>query len=158
VSNNLTNNETLVLKYLSKHKGQWVSPTNIEEAITGKHRSSWASHICLRLVDKGILAHNISGQYRYNKNTISNIEFYTPEEHVRLRSLTPVRDSKIYKQVLKLKNRTVDLECPNGDTYIISALENGLQIKKNSNSNEKISISTCKGDRLIVGDTILYIY
>jgi hypothetical protein len=57
-----------------------------------------------------------------------------------------------------VNSRENKITCPNGDTYIISVLENGLQIKKNSDRDEKISVSTCKGDRLIVGDTTLYIY
>jgi hypothetical protein len=46
----------------------------------------------------------------------------------------------------------------NGDVYTISVLANGLHIKKRSDNDEKISINTVKGDRIILDSTNLYIY
>jgi len=68
-----------------------------------------------------------------------------------------VSNKKIIRP-LKPQETEVDLKCSNGDLYTISTLANGLQIKKQSNNDEKISISTCKGDRIIIGDNTLYIY
>jgi hypothetical protein len=149
--NKLTYNERLVLKYLSKYKGQWVSPTTIEEAITGKHRSSWASHICIRLSNNGILERDIRGHYCYNGSC-------TPNAFSNPTNTKPLVDNKNIIRPLKPESTEVDLKCSNGDLYTISTLANGLQIKKNSNSDEKISISTCKGDRIIIGDNTVYIY
>jgi hypothetical protein len=62
----LNYNETQVIEYLKKNHG-WVRPSVIAKyADSREHCCSWASHICLGLVDKGIIEHNIHGHYCYN--------------------------------------------------------------------------------------------
>jgi hypothetical protein len=72
----MTKNEQAIIAYL-KGKG-WVSPTEIGHNVGGYkntafgtsttilRHSSWASPICIRLADKGILERNIRGHYHYN--------------------------------------------------------------------------------------------
>jgi hypothetical protein len=68
MNNKLTDNEKGVLELLKEHAGQWISPSSIEWMITSKkHSSSWASRICLRLVDKGLIKRNKKGQYLYEE-------------------------------------------------------------------------------------------
>jgi hypothetical protein len=57
-----------------------------------------------------------------------------------------------------MSDNDLDLKLLNGDVYTISLLANGLHIKKRSDNDEKISINTVKGDRIILDDTNLYIY
>lgn len=57
-------NEQLVLEYLRGKK--WVSPTKIGYALhpSRMYGSPWASPICKRLVNKGLLQRNEQGHYR----------------------------------------------------------------------------------------------
>lgn len=63
-----TKNEEWIIAYL-KDK-DYVSPSviGLEHArtfgYTGAHHSCWASPICLRLVQKGVLARNDRGHYK----------------------------------------------------------------------------------------------
>ena len=68
---NLTKSEEWIISYL---KGKdYVSPSVIgtEHARTfgfsGAHHSCWASPICLRLVEKGLLLRNKKGRYKLNE-------------------------------------------------------------------------------------------
>ncbi|KKM20033.1 hypothetical protein LCGC14_1649600 [marine sediment metagenome] len=60
----LTKNEQCVLDYLRGK--EWVSPTKIGITLhpTRMHGSPWASPICLRLTNKGLLERNDKGWYR----------------------------------------------------------------------------------------------
>ena len=67
----LTNNEQGVLEYLRGK--EWVSPTQIGHEVGGRieshygsrlRHSSWASPICLRLTNTGLLQRNDKGHYR----------------------------------------------------------------------------------------------
>jgi hypothetical protein len=72
----MTKNEKAIITYL-KNKG-WVSPTEIGRKVGGYKNtafgtptkilrdSRWASPICSRLNDKGILERNMRGHYYYN--------------------------------------------------------------------------------------------
>ena len=59
----LTENEQRVLEYL---KGKdFISPTQIASALTLQdYNSAWASPICKRLINKGLLQRNDRGWYR----------------------------------------------------------------------------------------------
>lgn len=68
----LTKNEEWIIAYL---KGKdYVSPTVIGEChaetfgfSSFTHHSAWASPICLRLVEKGLLLRNQKGHYKLNE-------------------------------------------------------------------------------------------
>jgi hypothetical protein len=154
--NNFTDNEIKVLIYLREHKG-WIAPSIIaRNADKVEHCCSWASHICLRLTDKRILEQNTLRQYCYNKGTLNENRFVVPWSNTQ-EAKTKATPKKIIRP-LNPTETEIDLKCLNGDLYTITTLENGLQIKKQSDHDEKINISTCKGDRIIIGDCILYIY
>ena len=59
----LTRNEQRVLDYLQGK--EWVSPTEIGKTLhpTRMYGSPWASPLCLRLVNKGLLERNDKGWY-----------------------------------------------------------------------------------------------
>lgn len=58
----ISKNEARVLEYL---RGKdYVSPTEIGQNIGFGKQSSWASPICKRLVNKGLLQRNDTGWYR----------------------------------------------------------------------------------------------
>ena len=70
----LGKSEEAVLDYLKKQEG-YVSPTSIGRVVGGytsrglPRHSSWASPICKRLVNRGLVQRNEKGWYQYiNKN------------------------------------------------------------------------------------------
>ena len=65
----LTSNEKAVMEFLiSLDKGVWASPTWIGQVVGGGRRhSAWASPICKRLVEKGLIERSGYGHYRVIK-------------------------------------------------------------------------------------------
>ena len=62
----MKNKEKIIMEYMSKHKGEWIRPSRIaREADNREHTCSWASHICLKLYQKGLPNHNIEGSYQF---------------------------------------------------------------------------------------------
>lgn len=56
--------EHKVLMFLEKNHSRWCSPTEIGKEVGGGDRhSSWASPICLALVEKGYANRNVNGHY-----------------------------------------------------------------------------------------------
>lgn len=61
----LTNNQIMILRFLRKHKSGHVSPTEIGQKVRGpKFHSAWASPICHRLRDKGLVWRDLTGHYQ----------------------------------------------------------------------------------------------
>ncbi len=60
----MTHNEQRVLDFLRGK--EWVSPTEIGKTLqpTSMYGSPWASPVCKRLVNKGLLQRNDKGWYR----------------------------------------------------------------------------------------------
>lgn len=71
MDNKLTPNQRKVSDFLESHRDSFVSPTLIGHSAGGKtsgghqRHSSWASPICKRLVEFGLVERNVHGEYRY---------------------------------------------------------------------------------------------
>lgn len=73
MSQRLTPNQQKVLDFLKVWHGIWVAPTLIGHEVGGRthssrrRHSSWASPICKRLVELGLVERNDNGYYRYKQ-------------------------------------------------------------------------------------------
>lgn len=68
---NMTENEQKIYAFLERER-RFISPTAIGkqfgcETRKAKHHSSWACKNCRRLIEKGYIIKNYTGQYRVSK-------------------------------------------------------------------------------------------
>lgn len=70
----MTPNQFAVLAYLCEKQPQFVAPTEIGREVGGNGRhSAWASPICKRLVDLGLVNRSPDGHYKINEVGIDTV-------------------------------------------------------------------------------------